>query len=70
MCGVGVCISLRCAALDSSSGVKVKLAARLDQDNAEFLICGLSNEDVNGQDLEARSGGTLAARVEPVPIAK
>lgn len=48
----------------SARGVQVKLAAQLDQYNAEFLICWLSNAGNQGP---GTGGNALAARIEPVP---
>jgi hypothetical protein len=54
----------------TSDGLKVKLAARLDRDNTEFLYCRLSYEDLYGQATAVRSAANLVARVEPVPVVR
>jgi len=51
----------------TSNGLKVKLAARLDADNVEFLHCWVSQEDAPDRVAAVRSDAPLVARIEPVP---
>ena len=45
-----------------AQGVQVKLSAKMGKDNSDFLICWIPN----GQYLD--QAGTLAARIEPMPV--
>jgi hypothetical protein len=49
------------------AGVEVKLAARLDQDNVEFLNCWVPKNDIAGGDFEQRSNA-VAITIKPVPV--
>ena len=49
------------------AGVEVKLAARLDRDNVEFLNCWVPNSEAAGNALDHRSD-VLAVTVRPVPV--
>jgi hypothetical protein len=49
------------------AGIELKLAARLDRDNVEFLNCWVPNDETAGGDLDQRSNA-LAVTVRPVPV--
>ncbi len=49
------------------AGVQVKLAAKTDSDNADFLNCWIPNGDVKNSGFDQFSN-SLAVTVEPVPV--
>ena len=49
------------------AGVEVKLAARVDEDNVEFLNCWVPNKDEASGSFDQRAD-TVAITVEPVPV--
>lgn len=49
------------------AGLEVKLAARLDRDNVEFLNCWVPNNDAAGGGFNQRANA-VAVTVKPVPI--
>jgi len=54
----------------TSNGLKVKLAARLDRNNVEFIYCWLSPEDDPEQAAAVRADTPMVARIEPVPAVR
>lgn len=49
------------------SGMNVKLAARLDQDNVEFLNCWVPKDNAVAGEFD-QSSGAFAVTIEPVTV--